>query len=735
MGAFIIFAVICIIVFYIIKGVTQSLKKYSPSKSDNEQTSIKISFEVSNNQYVAIEKDSLNLKWLAENQTFNLKGETINTSLVYYSDKSVSEPSCINRTLPIGIPAEEPKGSLGYWPSYSGITAIQRANYIKWLKSGRNSDLSDIGYVFIYFYGLERRAIVEQKDIEIILKEVIRLLNRYSFSSSFNSYATRFIIYLSVKFLYNINLNDFNIENISLNILFPPYFAQLYKNNKLLDKELAYLYAKSDFKFKRSIVIERVGENFKKLFDKKFEEKYGQGIVLIPNKRLNSVSYHPATILSHNYNISDCSIIDISQSSFIKLEKIWDECIEELTPLSRTLARGPDISAREAYKKLPKILQATTVHPDKEKWDEILKASIKKGEFNIIKMGSVMEALDMPISNVKISKKDCISIVENAEEIGLASVPDVRLTSNTCNFDDYICFFKGGPLKITQAVGSEYMTIVRFLEIAMAMGNVNSKIDESEINYINNSLSKKFNINDENRKRLEAYKELFLLNPPSLKIVSKLKTKLNMEQKEELVMMMIGVVLSDNFLDKEEFKALKNLFKSLGIEEYKLYKILFDMKNQKESPVEFIGIEEKDFPEDIRQQIANIGNTVSALNYDKIRKIQNETHEVSKILSDALSSSIDIEAEIIEVSDKDDIKSENIKLKSLDQRYHDFIFVLVTKNEWSKKDFIDITKQYGLMPASTIEVINTWADETLGDFIILEEEDYIINKNILEKML
>ena len=69
------------------------------------------------------------------------------------------EASCIDLSLEVGKPVQEAPGSLGYYPTYARISPNQRANYLRWLSNGRVDPLNDIGYAFLFFYGLERRLL------------------------------------------------------------------------------------------------------------------------------------------------------------------------------------------------------------------------------------------------------------------------------------------------------------------------------------------------------------------------------------------------------------------------------------------------------------------------------------------------------------------------------------------------------------------------------------------------
>ena len=85
------------------------------------------------------------------------------------------------------FPAPDWAGAcLGYWPSYDQLTPEGRAAYLSWLSWQRSAPNFPIGYVFLYFYGLERRALIDgsmspvaQQERLWILGEVERLLTIY----------------------------------------------------------------------------------------------------------------------------------------------------------------------------------------------------------------------------------------------------------------------------------------------------------------------------------------------------------------------------------------------------------------------------------------------------------------------------------------------------------------------------------------------------------------------------
>lgn len=100
------------------------------------------------------------------------------------------EPSLIFSNLPIIINGTvNPKEKIGYFPSYETLRPDQRFLYLKWLCDIRNP--IDIGYVFIFYYGLERHLIYGKYKEAI---DTILFLRRYHKNSSFYWYSSGALI-------------------------------------------------------------------------------------------------------------------------------------------------------------------------------------------------------------------------------------------------------------------------------------------------------------------------------------------------------------------------------------------------------------------------------------------------------------------------------------------------------------------------------------------------------------
>lgn len=106
-----------------------------------------------------------------------------------------AEPSTIYASLPVTWPApsEESVAKLGYFPSYAGMSPDQRGVYLSWLQDVARP--IEIGYVFTYYYGLERHLI--EGETELAVDEVL-LLRKHHPNKSFQTYSASALLHASL---------------------------------------------------------------------------------------------------------------------------------------------------------------------------------------------------------------------------------------------------------------------------------------------------------------------------------------------------------------------------------------------------------------------------------------------------------------------------------------------------------------------------------------------------------
>lgn len=144
-----------------------------------------------------VSKDVLQLLWFSDGpyknyvqsvkhkSSINMDGIKIDISFM-----GSMEPSAISMNLPIKQPRsvddiERPS----YYPAYNSISPEQRWIYLNWLRNVESS--INIGYVFIFYYGLERHLFFG--NVEEAFNMVLRL-RKYHKNSSFLGYSSNALI-------------------------------------------------------------------------------------------------------------------------------------------------------------------------------------------------------------------------------------------------------------------------------------------------------------------------------------------------------------------------------------------------------------------------------------------------------------------------------------------------------------------------------------------------------------
>jgi len=107
------------------------------------------------------------------------------------SERQIPDPSTIYVYLP--ITDEHEVQPLPYWPHYIELNSGQRYIYLNWLRNIDNQ--IDIGYVFLYYYGLERHLLVG--DFDKAFSQIIRLRNVHK-NKSFQKYSENALIHSCV---------------------------------------------------------------------------------------------------------------------------------------------------------------------------------------------------------------------------------------------------------------------------------------------------------------------------------------------------------------------------------------------------------------------------------------------------------------------------------------------------------------------------------------------------------
>ena len=299
--------------------------------------------------------------WVPPGQDIELAGTLIKGGGIYVGpgltaagSPSTREPALIDPTLPVNFAKPDwTETTLQYWPSYHRLTPEVRAGFLSWLGWGRDSPTAPIGYVFLYFYGLERRSLVDadrspvaHAELPWVLEEVERLLTIYGpANSSFASYGSRLAALVRLL-VYGAPTEPppETPQSWELPFDFSAGLGQLMSAGRPIPAEWAIAWVSAHPECYLRTPAHRCPHEFAELFCRLYADKYGEGMVISPPARPLTISYRPASQGVPTIDVVLPHLPDIgSLTAPVKeLASLAAACTDALDSYSRWLGRHPD---------------------------------------------------------------------------------------------------------------------------------------------------------------------------------------------------------------------------------------------------------------------------------------------------------------------------------------------------------------------------------------------------------
>jgi uncharacterized tellurite resistance protein B-like protein len=685
-------------------------------------------------------------RWYGKDTTIAIGGFILRDAMVYVAEMSrVAEASCIDLSLEVGKPADDSAGSLGYYTTYARLTPAQRANYLQWLAGGRTGALRDIGYAFLFLYGFERRLLVEQQDLSPIVKEVVRLLETYTFSGSFDGYLSRFLAFVLARA---------GIETLK-DKWFEAAFtkSRLQRDDDFLAVALAWIFKRGaplpvnwamriclqDPRCPRGVVWDRLQDQFAALFEGRYHDQFGDGLVLRVSKRERTLRYRPASPALLDWGSADrtgrsVKIPDVLgiQSQFAPLVNLWSSCIEELRPLSRVVAKGLDVATRDAFEVLPEDLKARVEHPDKPKWDRLVAEHTAEDGFALVQVAKLASIHGVP-ERAKLTPKQSQALAQTAEYVGLNIEPDARVTNRPYNWDDIVSLLRPENRPALPS-DSRYLAASLMLELGVYVAAADGTVEDAEVDQVARFLESQFLLDPPDSRRLEALKRVFAARPPTITgLGRRLQTALSKDQRESVARFLTGIAAANGIIDRSEVTALRGAYRALGVEVDSLNKLLEEFRRASQEPVEVQrGDQSPAAGEAIPPRPPAEESGGFALNEELLNRLMTDTQAVARLLGEAMRGD--------EMDDGDQTARRatgatlvDPRLDGLDVRFHGVLCRLLAQPSWQRADYESLVREFNLMPDGTLDRVNEWSFDRFNDQIIVDDGGELsVQANLLE---
>jgi uncharacterized tellurite resistance protein B-like protein len=675
--------------------------------------------------------------WIPLSETVMVGGLTIpggvyvGDTLAAVSQWGGTEPALIDPSLSVDLRRPDVGGQqMGYWPAYAEISPSSRGAYLRWLEAGRPGG-AYVGYVFLFFYGIERRVIRDaandssaRDEIPALLAEVERLRELYRDNGSFVSYSTDFLA--TARFT--------GVPKAVADLTAPreragwdiPLEVRLVAGAAASDGEplpgewaLAWALHSPEIALRKPAT--RCHEEFADLFLARYSAQHGDGLIIKPNKTKLRLQYRPASAsFGGAIDLDAGDLPDVTRLSgpTNKLSALVTSVTDDLDAYSRHVGRHDDRDSARAVALLPPELArergAALV-------GRVLEAVPVDGD-HVISAVSLTEILG-PGSAVKLPKRDAAAVASLLAAYGIGLEPDIRVgATNFSHHKQAVLWREPDP---AAPVGDGFAAATVLLHLGVTVGASDGEVSPVEQEHLEEGLERAFDLPQAGRRRLRAHLHWLLAEQPGIAGVKGRVGVLDAAQRELIARYLVAVAGADGHISPKEVDSLRRLYTLLDLDPESVHRDLHDLAS---GPVAVVSAD----PD--AGDYAIPGEML--LDQNRLADVLSSTRQVSEVLTAVF---VPDEPATDEPSESETPDSEDARDRSavagLDAAHATLVRRLAAQPSWARADFDVLAEELGLLGAGAIETVND-AAFTHSDGPLLEGEDPIeLDGHVLKELL
>ena len=515
--------------------------------------------------------------WVPAGQATEVAGLTLPGGMIYVGEGLPTtkgdgpDPALINPLLPVDLSDPDWAGaSVGYWPSYAGISPGARAAYLKWLADGRPGLGVPIGWVFLYFYGLERRVVIDGAaaaragELPDIADEVRRLRDYCRHHGSFHAYATQFLALLDAV---SAAAEPPGGAPRSTGSRWPiPYRLRVGLGRLAADGTpvpagwaLSWIHFHPDIHPRTP--AERCPAEFGRLARARYATRHGAGLLVTGGTPLEHV-YMAANVGIGQVTVS-LGVPDVLQlpGPARDLKALAEDCSEALDAYSRYLGRHPGLQETLAATALlpPELADhGTEAMRDLRGWLD----SRLAGRPRVLVDSAEFSAFWPAEAGGGLARGDALSLTRLLEGQGIGVEPDVRLGGAAGLGSGPVVLFRladGGRPAVSRTVYAT-ATVVLHLAAAVALADGPASAAARRVlqAHVQGSMAAPA------AARLQAHLEWLLAGEVKLTGLARRVAILDEEERAGVAELLVSVAATEALVSPAAINALTRSFRLLG---------------------------------------------------------------------------------------------------------------------------------------------------------------------------
>ncbi|RWB68865.1 MAG: hypothetical protein E5V64_07070 [Mesorhizobium sp.] len=690
--------------------------------------------------------------WIPANTAAKVGSHDISGGMIYVGEHlprqgSLTDPeNClIDPRLTVGAHGDPLGQTMGYWPSYSSISPAARKSYLDWLAGSRSDPDAYIGYVFLYFYGLERRLILEESppDADGVVAEVRRLLQVYGGNGSFKRYAGELLSAYQLKSAQLPEKFDLEVEENSYEIplMLKVALGMRVRGGEAIEPDLLLAYVLADPETRVRTPARRAQTLLRELFAEAVEKQYPKGVrVPAAGVRKLKVNYRAC---SGTFDLAirpfggDLPDITNRSEPIGGARRIFDDCTDRLDDYSRmlgrseglkpslaavaqlplglrvknceTLAGSPlrrlqELASNDALISIQKLAELAGMDPDK------IAARAKQKELSAILGAFGYAHTAAPSFSLKSAKPDELAMVFGLErEADADPEPSQHYR----------------PMQLSIMLG---------MVIAFADGLLHpleerrlfDKVDEAP------------GLSRDERVRLKAEIKVCAADASRVVDWTKRISDVPRDRREDLADELVAVAAADGTLHAREVSQLEKLFRQMDLDQNSLYLRLQGSVAPQNRPrdgnndlplVIPAGIQ----PPGIPVSPASPRASATRVDISRLEAIRRETRSTSSVLADIFMDEVEPPIELQPAIEEIETSNGDARFDGLERRYAWLLSQLIEQETWTASDFERLVRGADLMPGAAKQALNDWSLDRFDELVLDGEDPVIINASLFSE--
>ncbi len=625
---------------------------------------------------------------------------------------------------------------LHYWPNYSTIGERSRATYLDWLSSGRADTRFSVGYVFLYFYGLERRVFLDRANSaerNEIVAEVRRLLEIYGHNESIRNYLGTFVDAASLlssrgdEFEPIYEQNRYHLQRKTLFAL-----GRMVAMGQPLTADWLLSWYIWHPQTKLRSPARRVFPEFKALFGYLFDQKHPDGLkVYAPERRLK-FNYYAASgnfiidVIENQDHVPDVSGLSIPVSI---AHELAEEAAAGLDRYSRYIGRYPEKRGGfKAHVRLPEAISYLFPCLKKEELRDWAASRIETG--GLVPVEEVIEKIE-GVRPEEIGKRQLTGISDTLAQVDIGVAPNPRYALRQPRYGEPVALFQlpKSAAELENPNDAYLIGLVK-LVIGTLAAMTDGHIDASKKTHLVKMIEVEASLSDTERTSLQANLKWLIAVGPDLKMIQSRLKGIPESMRCELGRVAVAAAALNNTIGAEDIQAIEQLYAAIGLERDRVYT---DLHAFTSAPGPVAVRRADNIPREfaIPPPPKSTAALSIALDDARVMNLMEETERVSRVLSDIFS---DDEDGAGDVSD-DRMPDTGNRFDGLDASHEAVVRVLITRPHWTEEEIAALADEHQLMAAGALETINDWAFEGFGDALVEEYNGYEVNGEFARQLM